>query len=303
MTPKLIGIHPAIREIRRTLQRLADCGKDILIIGEPGVGKTLVGCLIHSLGPHKDLTLRSLNLALVTERDQRLALLGSELPEASTEREGMIEGATTCLLRNLEHMAPHIQQRLADALTRREFCRTPKGPLHSVRSRFIFTTSAKDFRRLSGSRLIMPIRNLLRWLPKVIIPPLRERLQDIPLIAAHYRKHSLGLSNPALPPDDTILSPQFLSVYPWRDNINELKACLRAALSYSHADILYQKERLEFEKMMMFLDEGDDFKLRESTAIIETRIVQLAIHASGGHQGRAARTLGISTSTVQFRGR
>ena len=303
MTPKLIGTHPEIRCIRRTLVALANSGTHILIFGEPGVGKTLVGRLIHSLGPHRQLVLRSLNFALITERDQRIALFGSEPPDSSTEREGFIEAPTTCLLRNIEHAMPHIQQRLVDALVHREFCRTPAGPLRKVQSRIIFTTSEADFRKPYVSRLIVPLRDFLRRLPKFIIPPLRERVQDIPLLAAHYRKHSLGLPNPALPPDDILLSADFLKVYPWRENITELKACLRTSLVHSHADILCQRERLEFEKMMTLLDEGDDFPLRQSTGLIEETILQHVLTACGGNQILASRATGLSTGALQSRQR
>jgi DNA-binding NtrC family response regulator len=303
MTTKLIGTHPEIRVIRRALSALANCDAHILIIGEPGVGKTLVGRMIHSLGPHRHLLLRSLNFALVTERDQRIALFGSEPPESSTEREGFIETPTTCLLRNIEHALPHIQQRLVDVLSPGEFRRTPMGPLRRVQSRFIFTTSEADFRQPYVSRLVVPLRDFLRRLPKFIIPPLRERAQDIPLLAAHYRKHSLGLANPALPPDDLLLMPDFLKVYPWRENVTELKACLRTSLGHSHADILCQKERLEFEKMMMLLDEGEDFPLRQSTRVIQDSILQHVLAACGGHQILASRTTGLSTSALQSRQR
>jgi two-component system, NtrC family, response regulator AtoC len=303
MNPKLIGAHPEIRCIRRSLVALANSHSHILIFGEPGVGKTLVGRLIHSLGPHRRLPLRSLNFALITERDQRIALFGSEPPDSITRREGFVEAPTTCLLRNIEHALPHIQQRLVDALSQREFRRTPSGRVRNVQSRIIFTTSEADFRRPYVSRLIVPLRDLLRRLPKFIIPPLRERVQDIPLLAAHYRKCSLGLPNPALPPDDLLLSPDFLRIYPWRENITELKACLRTSLSHSHGDILCQKERLEFEKLMVLLDEGEDFPLRHSTGIIESQIIQHVIAACGAHQRQAARTLGLSTTTLQSRQR
>jgi DNA-binding NtrC family response regulator len=301
MTPKLIGTHPDIRVLRRTLQALASCDAHILIIGEAGVGKTLVGRLIHSLGPHKHQTLRALNLALITEKDQRIALFGSEPPEASSERVGFCELPSTLLLRNIEHALPHIQQRLVDAVARRDFTRTPSGPRRKLQCRFIFTTSESDFRRPYVSRLIVPLRDLLRRLPKFVIPPLRKRLQDIPLLAAHYRKHSLGLPNPALPPDDLLLAPDFLRIYPWRENITELKACLRAALAHSHGDILCQPERLQFEKLMMLLDEGGDFDLHESTTLIEKAILQYVLTVCADSQLQASRTIGFSTGALQAR--
>jgi two-component system response regulator AtoC len=303
MNPKLIGTHPEIRCIRRSLVALANSHSHILIFGEPGVGKTLVGRLIHTLSPERQHQLISLNFALVAERDQRVALFGTEPPESSVERLGFFEMPTTCLLRNIEHSIPYIQRRLVDALAHREFTRTPGGPVRKVQCRIIFTTSEADFRQPYVSRLIVPLRDLLRRLPKFIIPPLRERVQDIPLLAAHYRKHSLGLPNPALPPDDLLLAPGFLKVYPWRENITELKACLRTALAHSHGDVLCQRERLEFEKLMMLLDEGGDFPLRQSTGVIEETLLQHVLAACGGNQLQASRTTGLSTGALQARQR
>ena len=300
MNPKLIGTHPGIRCIRRSLVVLANSGTHILIFGEPGVGKTLVGRLIHSLGPHRQLLLRSLNFALVTDREQRLALFGSEPPESSTELQGQIEHPTTCLLRNIEYAPQHIQQRLFEALSRGAYRRTPAGPERNVRSRFIFTTSVADFRHPYTSRLIVPIRDYLRRLPKFIVPPLRERRGDIPLLAAYYRKFYLHAPNPALPPDDSLRGQDSVGDYPWNDNVTELIACLRAYVTFTHADLLHQKERLEFEKMMFLLDVDGDFSLRQSTAGIEHHILQRVLAACGNHRYRAACTLGLSPSGLKF---
>jgi Nif-specific regulatory protein len=301
MTLKLIGVHPVIRQIRRALPPLANCSAHILIIGEPGVGKTLVGRMIHSVSPQRHHQIRSLNFALLTEREQRIALLGSEPPATSTELQGCVEFNTTCLLRNIERALPHVQQSLVQALVQKEYRRTPDGPLRSVRSRIIFTVSEADFRLYGSSRLIPPFRNYLRRLPKFIIPPLRERVQDIPLIAAHYRKHGLRIPHPALSSDDSLLAPAFLKSYPWHCNVTELKACLRAAVPYSHTDLLQWKERLEFETMMMLLDEEGDFSLRRSTALIEYHILQRVLARFRNNQDSAARTLGLSPSTLRRR--
>jgi DNA-binding NtrC family response regulator len=301
MPQKLLGSHPMIRSIRRAVLGLANCGYHILIIGEPGVGKTLVGRLIHSVGPHQDEILRSLNFTLLTERDQRLALFGTEPPESSSEREGYIEMPSTLLLRNIECARPHVQQLLVDAISRRGFPRTPAGRFRRVQARIIFTTTEVDFRKPYQSRLIVPLRDMLRRLPKFVIPPLRERVQDIPVIAAHYRKRSLSLAEPALSADDLLLDPGFLEVYPWRENVAELKACLRSALTHSHGDILCQRERLEFERLMMLLDEEGDFDLRRSVDLIADHILQRVVAASRGHQLHASRRLGISTSSLQSR--
>ncbi len=301
MDPKLIGTHPAIRGIRRTLRGFANCNWHIVILGEPGVGKSLVGRLIHSLSPRKGNPLRSLNFALATERDQRFMLFGTEPPDASAERQGMIEVATTCLLRNIHQAPPHIQDRLVDALTRGEYRRTPHGPTRRVQCRLIVTTSPSHFPGYRDSTLTSAMRVFFLRLPKLLLPPLRERTQDIPLLAAYYRKRSLGL--PPLPPDDSILLPDFLNDYPWRENVTELKACLRAAFVFSHAELLHQKERLEFEKMMMLLEEEGEFSLRQSTAVIERHILERVVGACNGHQIRAARMLGISCGNLQFRQR
>lgn len=303
MTPKLIGTHPAIRAIRHSRLQLANCGSHILIFGEPGVGKSLVGRHIHSLSPERVQEMLSLNFALVPERDQRIALFGIEPPDSSSERQGLLEHPTTCLLRNIEHALPHIQERLVGALVEEVYKRTLSGRVRSVRARCVITTSVGDFRHPKISRLMPPLRDFLRRIPKFIIPPLRERIEDIPLLAAHYRKHALGLPNPALPPDDLLLSPDFLKIYPWRENITELKACLRAALPYSHGDMLCQKERLEFEKLMMMLDEGSDFDLRGSTGLIEDEILRHVMRALGGHQRHAGRMVGMCAATVQVRNR
>jgi DNA-binding NtrC family response regulator len=283
------------------MRSLADCGTHILILGEAGVGKTLVGRLIHSVGPRRDKALRSINFALIPEREQRLALFGREPPEATSELKGSLERDTTLLLRNLESAAPYIQQRLAEAIFERQYRRAVHGKSRSVLARIIFTASEGEFLDYRRTRLVPELRDLLRRLPKFVIPPLRDRVQDIPLIAAHYRKHTLKLTRPALPRDDTLLEPTFVRSYPWHENVTELKACLRAAVVYSHVELLDQKARLEFEKMMMILEEGGDFSFTRSAAIIEYHIVQRAASGCGNNRSRTAQTLGLSPSTLQER--
>jgi two-component system response regulator AtoC len=203
----------------------------------------------------------------------------------------------------MERALPHIQDRLIEAVARGEFRRTPHGPLRRVSSRIIVTLHLDEFRRGAGSNLTTSMRDFLRRLPKLVLPPLRERPQDIPLLAAHYRKRVLGMSKPALPPDDSLLSPDFLKNYPWRENVTELKACLRGACILTHVDLLQRPARLELEKMFMLIEEGGDLAMRDSVEVIQNSVLQRVLKICGGHKARAARTLGLSDTNFRLRNR
>ncbi len=128
-----------------------------------------------------------------------------------------------------------------------------------------------------------------------------DEREDIPLLAAYYRKHTLRMSHPALPKDDTLLATDFISAYSWPGNVTELKACLRAAIPHSHTDILFQKERMQFETMMMMLDEDGDFSLRHSIALIERHILRRVLSKCDNNQRSAARVLGLSDTALRYR--
>jgi len=172
---------------------------------------------------------------------------------------------------------PHIQQRLVDALVHREFCRTPAGPLRKVQSRIIFTTSEADFRKPYVSRLIVPLRDFLRGCQSSSFHPFVNGFQDIPLLAAYYRKFICTCP----------IRPYPLTTHCVRRILWEITPGTKTSLSswpasvlVSHsrtADLLHQKERMEFEKMMVLLDLEDDFSLRKSTAVIEHQIFSASL--------------------------
>ncbi|MGE0869735.1 MAG: sigma-54-dependent transcriptional regulator [Kofleriaceae bacterium] len=237
--PMLIGSSVAIRKLRAALERLASQDVSILIQGESGTGKELVARTLHERGGRRGKRFVALNCGAIPE-----SLIDSELfghakgafTGASTDRPGVFVEADkgTLFLDEIGDMPLPVQARLLRVLQEGEVRPVGGSGVRKVDVRVIAATHVD----LAGAVERNLFRQDLFYRLNVIVvsvPPLRERLDDLPLLAAHFlRKHG-GRAAPGLSPD----ALEAMTGYNWPGNVRELENALTHAIALHHGEVIH----------------------------------------------------------------
>jgi DNA-binding NtrC family response regulator len=305
---ELIGASPAMREIFALVRKIAGSRSSVLISGESGTGKEVLARTIHFAGPGKDRPFIPVNCTAIPE-----GLLESELfghvrgafTGAHASKRGLFEVAHggTLFLDEIGDMGVGLQSKILRVLQDGEI--RPVGGTHAVKvSVRIIAATNKDLREeMDAGRFRRDLYYRLNVIP-VHIPPLRERREDIPLLAeAFLVKHAGGrkltLSRAAL---DALLRCRFEGNARELENIIERAIALAEGPEIRPEDLPPSGEPGEppaasgEELVRMGLDRR--MSLRE----LEDLYVDEVLAATGGNKVQAAKILGINRRTLYRRG-
>jgi len=216
----LVGRSPAFRELMATIGRVAASDLPVLIVGEAGAGKSLAARAIHAAGPRR----RGPIVAIEGTEDAdeiEARLFGREAQDGRPRRIAAVETAdSTAIVERIEHLGPRLQARLASWLESGHFERVGGHEALRARARLIATTSTEPLRLAAEGKLRDDL--LARLLPaRVDLPALRDRLEDLPILA-RYLLAALPGTPSALEPD----AYRVLLRHPWPGNLRELRAVL-----------------------------------------------------------------------------
>jgi two-component system response regulator HydG len=234
----LVGNSAAMRKLSSALERLAGQDVSILIQGESGTGKELVARSLHARGARKAKRFVALNCGAIPD-----TLIDSELfghakgafTGATTDRAGVFVEADggTLFLDEIGEMPMALQTRLLRVLQEGEVRPVGSNTVRTVDVRVIAATHVDLTTAIETGRFRQDLYYRLNVVA-VAVPPLRDRLDDLPLLAAHFlRKHG-GEKPPAL-------SPQALEVmtgYTWPGNVRELENSVLHAIALHHGDVI-----------------------------------------------------------------
>lgn len=307
----MVGKSPAIQQVFRVVERVLNSGDaTILIQGESGTGKDVLAKGIHlggsrSAGPYMNITCTALPQTLLESE-----LFGHEkgsFTDAKTLKKGLLELADrgTVFLDEIGDMSMYLQSKLLRFLEEKTFRRVGGQKDIRVDVRVISATN-KDLKKLVEN---CQFREDLYFRLKVIpiyIPPLRERREDISLLADHFiNEYNLEFKKQVKG-----VTPAFLKrleEYHWPGNVRELKNTIERAM------ILGTQEYIGAEDLPMdLLDEplmGNAepkayFELtRKGVNLegLERSLVEQALRLTGGNQTRAGRLLGLNRDQIRYR--
>jgi DNA-binding NtrC family response regulator len=237
----LIGSSPAMEKLYRILSKVASTTHPVLLVGEPGTGKELVARTIHGNGPSADKPFITVDCASVVPSQIEAELFGyvkGALPTATRNKTGLLAAAEggTVFLDEIADLPLELQTRLLRALQDREV--RPIGGTSSspINVRILAATN----RDLSGMVETGRFRKDLYFRLNVVnllIPPLRDRKPDIPLLAAHVLdriRRDNGLAYTFA--DDAL---HLLMEYDWPGNIRELEHAIERACALSSGPVLH----------------------------------------------------------------
>ncbi len=233
--PNILGNHPKMLEIFEMIGRVAQSEITVLIQGESGTGKDLIAKTIHYNSDRREKPLVTINCGALTESLMTSELFGhtkGAFTGAIKDTIGRIQAADggTLILDEIGEVPLHLQKTLLRVIEEKEFERVGDSRSIKVDVRIISTTNRNleaevkkgNFREDLYYRLsVVPIR----------IPPLRERVSDIPLLVNHFiRKYHRGKTPPRIEPEVI----EQLKSYPWPGNIRELANVIQQVVVLSH---------------------------------------------------------------------
>jgi DNA-binding NtrC family response regulator len=295
MSDHLIGGSPAIKRIKASLTKLSADTSPLVIIGEPGVGKSLLSSRIHANSSLKDREPETVNFKILSERDQRIRLLGGSPPELPTTRRSVLELPTTVILKHIDCASNFLQEQLAVAIQNRTITRLGTKDQRPIRCRLIFVFNDSPY-GLSRKGSLIPL--LLKVLSKyriITLPPLKKRKKDIPELAQHFFTQ-FQIQRRRLIDHNFI---KLLLRNKWNENILELKSFIKTFDVPPDEIAIQQKDRIELAKINLMIDEAKEFSLKDSFAIIENGIVRQALKKHNNYQSKAAQSLGMTDRAIR----
>lgn len=302
----LIGESAAAQCLRREIAQVAASHAAVLVSGESGVGKELVAEQIRRLSPRANGPMLCLNCAALSAPLLESELFGHErgaFTGAERLRKGRFEIADggTLLLDEVSEMELGLQAKLLRVLQEGQFERVGSSETRIVDVRILATTN-RDLREwVDQGRFREDLYFRLNVLP-IAVPPLRERSEDIPLLAEYFLKKAAQREGSA-PLRLTPTACRRLQAHDWPGNIRELEnLCLRAAT-------LCPGPEMREDELAKWLGEREERRPRAQAdgraghlmEDMERRLIEQTLTEQGGHRARTAQALGIGLRTLTLK--
>jgi len=310
MKVTLIGKSKAIKNINKQIQKFASRKDDILIIGERGSGKSVVGKKIHydRVRGNDTVPLIDVKLHNLGEHELSAALFGySEgtpgLPDTSRNSlTDLVEGGTI-LIEEIESANYRNQMKLVHFLN--ELKELRDSNTDPVNVRIIVTTKDNPVKLSQRNEIIPELADHLAPLSTLEIPPLRERKEDIPLLVEHFMNEAckqIGIQEPIM--DINALS--ILVNHEWKNNIRELKTVIDRSVVFSSNGMFMLPQDLidEQSKVTRMLESvltGAGQEFDGSLDTIERGLIDSALKRFEFNFSKAAQFLGMNQHSLEHR--
>jgi transcriptional regulator with GAF, ATPase, and Fis domain len=295
---QVIGNSPALESVLDQVERVAPTDSTVLIQGETGTGKELIAHAIHNLSTRCGRPFVRLNCAAIP-----LDLLESELfghekgafTGAITQKVGRFELADkgTLFLDEVGDIPPVLQPKLLRVLQEQEFERLGSARTHKVDVRLVAATNRNLMEMANRGEFRSDLYYRLNVFP-VLLPPLRERREDIPALVAHFveiyaRRMSRQIEH--IPPN----TMSALTSYEWPGNIRELQNLIERAVILSNDGVL--PNPLPAAETSSISSSTAATTLKDSERILILRTLESVGWVVGGPKGAAAK-LGLKRTTL-----
>ena len=300
----VIGSSPAWRRVCELVQQVAPSRATVLLTGESGTGKELIAGLLHRLSPRAERPFIVLNAAALPATLLEAELFGHErgaFTGALQRKPGHFELAHggTLFLDEVGDMPPEVQVKLLRVLQDGTFQRVGGTHAMQVDVRLVAATNKDLVQEVAAQRFRHDLYYRLNVI-MMVLPPLRERRQDIPLLVAYFlRKYSAQNHKEVQAIQQEAL--QQLQTYEWPGNVRELENVIERAVVLAQGPIITVADlSLEAPQDKGPAVTGDYVVLpaNASLAQIERETILQALQRSEGNRQVAARQLGIGVSTL-----
>ena len=296
----LVSCSPAMREVFEILPAVADSDSTVLIQGETGTGKELLAQALHGLGPRKDRPFVAVNCGAFPDTLLESELFGHRsgaFTGATRDRQGRFARAEggTLFLDELGEMSPAMQVKLLRVIQERIY--EPLGSSHSIPTdiRILCATNQDLAERVRAGAFREDLYYRIHVV-QIDLPPLRERLEDVPLLVEHFVTRFNRLRQRDLAGVDA-RGMALLMAHDWPGNVRELENAIE------HAYILcregwIQPQHLPRELLALRPRGTGSRALADIVQAAETQAILEAVRRHDGNREAAARELGVHKSTL-----
>jgi len=305
----LIGSSEGIQKVCSLIEKVAETDSTILILGESGTGKELVARTIHYNSLRKNKPLIPINCGAIPETLLESELFGHEkgaFTGASATRIGRFELADggTIFLDEIGDMSPTLQVKLLRVLQQREFERVGGVRTIKVDVRIIAATNIDLEHAVNEGKFREDLYYRLNVIP-VVVPPLRERIDDIPLLMDHFLSHF----NKSKKRDIKGFSPaamEILMSYPWPGNIRELENLVERLIILKGDGTICPDDLPDKFVAHTFSKEGalhitlpeTGVNLKDVVEEFENNLILQALQKAQGVKNKAAQLLSLNRTTL-----
>ena len=295
--PEIITQYQPMRAVLALVEKVARSDSPVLISGESGTGKELVARAIHRLSGRSEGPLVDINCAAIAENLLESELFGHEkgaFTGALARKTGLFELAASgsLFMDEIGELDPRLQGKLLRALEQSSFFRVGGTQKVEVDVRIVAATNKDLAAMVSDGSFRSDLYYRINTIG-IALPPLRERVVDIPMLADHFLKRYGGTNPPALA-EDAVAA---LQAYSWPGNVRELRNVIERAV------LLSTDGAIRAQDLPLSSPHGPGAGVGAnggslSLADLERRHIESVLRQANWHQGRAAQVLGISSKTL-----
>ena len=301
----IIGSSSGLKSVLETVKKVAVRDTSVLITGESGTGKELIAQAIHHNSPRRNQRFMAINCGALPESVLESELFGYKkgaFTGAGSDRKGILETADggTLFLDEIGNLPMNVQKTLLRFLQEQEFMRIGDTKPIKVDVRVISATNADLQEEMDAGRYREDLFYRLNVV-NIHLPPLRERLSDLPLLAAHFirqQNKKFGTSVQGLTPE----AMQLLCAYEWPGNIRQMENVVEACMTLESADLISLSVLSQFitvdatNQTTPAPTSSEDYA--QALGEFETNYLINLLNATGGNVEEAARQAGMNMATI-----
>jgi len=298
----IIGTSSVMKNVFSIIDKVAQTDANVLILGENGTGKELIARAIHDRSHRNEEIFVGVDMGSITESLFESELFGHKrgaYTDAKEDRAGRFEIADkgSLFLDEIGNLSMPLQSKLLTVLQKREVTRIGTNKSIPVDIRLICATNMPIHEMVTDNTFRQDLLYRINTV-EIFLPPLRDRQDDIPLLAEHflksysqkYRKDFKGFKSSAM---------QLLQRYNWPGNIRELQHAIERAI------IMAEGDELDSRDFFFLSSKPVNEKISNANTLnlddVEKNVIQKAIDKNGGNISKAAKELGLTRASLYRR--
>jgi DNA-binding NtrC family response regulator len=297
---EMIGRCEAMRQVFERIKLVAETNSTVLIVGESGTGKELAARAVHDNSPRRSGPFLPVNCAAIPETLIESELFGYEkgaFTGATARREGLFQGARggTLFIDEIGEMQLGLQSKLLRVIENKRVMPVGSTREVDVDVRLLAATNRDLKQRVEDGQFREDLYYRLHVV-ELRLPPLRERIEDIPVLVRHFI-NEVSRENNRRVHDITPEAMDAILAYSWPGNVRELRNTLESVI------VLSLKEQIELADLPPHITGAKPlqavYKPGMTLAQLEQEAIRRTLEATAGHRARSAEALGISVRTLQ----